>query len=196
MRVLVVAANPCEDSFTHAAARAALDGAERAGHEVTLIDLYALGFHAAMTAGERARYETDEPIIDPMVAEHADLVRSSNVLVFVYPTWWGGLPAIMKGWLERTLVPGVAFAFTASGKVEGALRQVRHIVGISTYGSPWAYVKLINDNGRRTLTRALRMSCGRRAKPKWIGLYSMDSCGDQERKAFLDRVTHELERLD
>lgn len=195
MRVLLVVAHPCDDSFTRAVATAAADGARAAGHDVTVLDLYALDYQAAMTADERLAYHADAPILDPMVAEHAALVEHTEVLVFVYPTWWSGMPAIMKGWLDRTLVKGVAFEFDHRGKVRGALRQIRHIVGISTYGSPWAYIKLTADSGRRILTRALRMSCVVRTKTKWIGLYSLDTAGVEERKAFLDRVHHEMEHL-
>ena len=53
--------------------------------------------------------------------------------MFVYPTWWSGLPAILKGWLERVMVPGVGFTFDSrTGKVKPGLTHVRRIVGIST----------------------------------------------------------------
>ena len=88
-----------------------------------------------------------------------------DTLIFVYPTWWSGLPAMLKGWLERVMVPGVAFGFDPdSERVTPRLGHVRRIVGISTYGSPRAYVAAVNDNGRRTLTRALRLCCGRRRR--------------------------------
>ena len=94
------------------------------------------------------------------------------------------------------MVPGVGFRFDErSGRVRPGLHQVRRIVGISTYGSPRHYVKLINDNGRRILTRALRMSCGLRARPVWLSLYAMDTTTDAERRAFLQRVTDRMERL-
>ena len=76
-----------------------------------MLDLYAVGFAAAMSPEERHAYHGDEPIIDPLVAEHAALVLRADALVFVYPTWWSGLPAILKGWLERVMVPGVGFRF-------------------------------------------------------------------------------------
>ncbi len=113
---------------------------------------------------------------------------AAEILAFVYPTWWSGLPAILKGWLERVMVPGVGFVFDARGRVRPGLPQVRRLIGISTYGSPRTYVRLVNDNGRRTITRALRMSCGWRAKPMWLGLYGIDSSTVDERREFLDRV--------
>jgi NAD(P)H dehydrogenase (quinone) len=196
MDVLVVCAHPRQDSYTHAVTEAAERGLRRADHDVTALDLYALGFAPAMSAAERAAYHGEEPLLDPMTREHAALVRRAEMLVFVYPTWWSGAPAILKGWLERVLVPGVAFRFDARGRVRPALTHVRHIVGVSTYGAPWTYVKLLHDGGRRMLTRALRMNCGLRTRTTWLGLYSIDTLGDNERAAFLDRVEHTIAHLE
>ncbi len=193
MKALVVIAHPARESFCHVAAGRAVDGLRTAGHEVETIDLYAEGFRPAMSLDERLAYETDDPILDPQVAAHVALLRQSQILVFVYPTWWGGLPAILKGWLERVMVPGVGFEFDeSSGKVRPGLGHVRRIVGISTYGSPRLAVRLVNDNGRRILTRALRMSCGFRARTEWLALYGMDSLDHADRAAFLTRVEQRL----
>ena len=194
MNVLMVTAHPCGDSFTHAVAAAARRGLERGAHDVTTLNLYALGFAPAMTPAERAAYDTDQPLIDPLAAEHARLVQRAQMLVFVYPTWWSGPPAILRGWLERVFVPGVAFRFDARGKVRPALTNVREIVGISTYGSPRRLVKLLNDGGRRMLTRALRLNCGWRTRTTWLPLYSLDTLTDAERAGFLERVEQSMSR--
>jgi NAD(P)H dehydrogenase (quinone) len=196
MFAVVVVAHPSTESFCEALAARAAAGLRAAGHEVALIDLYAEGFRIAMTAEERHAYHSDQPILDPMVARHADLITRADALVFVYPTWWSGLPAILKGWLERVMVPGVGFRFDErTGKVRPGLPQVRHIVGISTYGSPRPYVRLINDNGRRTISRALRMSCGFRARPRWFGLYGIDTSTPEDRHEFAARVEREMAAL-
>ncbi|MEI2422729.1 NAD(P)H-dependent oxidoreductase, partial [Arthrospira platensis SPKY2] len=97
------------DSFTQALATAAVEGLSGAGWEVEVLDLAAIGFRAAMSAEELVAYRTEGLPPDPMAAAHAGLVARATALVFVYPTWWSGLPAILKGWLERVLVTGVAF---------------------------------------------------------------------------------------
>jgi putative NADPH-quinone reductase len=193
--VLVVTAHPCEDSYHRAVVAATVKGLERGGHSVTVLDLYALGFRAAMTLEERRAYHGDDPLVDPMVAEHAALVKRATILVFVYPTWWSGPPAVLKGWFDRVLVPGVGFEFDERGKTQPALRHVRRLVGVSTYGAPWTYIKATTDCGRRMITRALRLACGRRARPRWFGLYGVDASGPAERAAFLDRVEHGLASL-
>jgi putative NADPH-quinone reductase len=162
---------------------------------VTVLDLYAEGFRTAMSAEERAAYHGEEPILDPMVQRHADEVLAADALVFVYPTWWSGLPAILKGWLERVLVPGVGFRFDDNGKVRPGLGRVRHLVGISTYGSPRSYVRVINDNGRRTITRALRLSCGLRVRSHWHGLYAIDTSTAADRAEFAARVESRMAGL-
>jgi putative NADPH-quinone reductase len=195
MKVLVVSAHPRDDSFTKAVTGAAVRGAERAGHTVTVLDLYAFGFRPAMSVEEHRAYLSPTPLVDAMTAEHAALVQSHEVLVFVYPTWWSTQPAILKGWLDRVMVPGVAFRLEDQ-RVRPALTHVRRLVGITTYGSPWTVVKLLQDGGRRTIMRALRMSCGRRTATTWLGLYSIDNAGIVERAAFLDRVEHTMAHLD
>jgi putative NADPH-quinone reductase len=196
MQALVVVAHPCDDSFTHAAAERAVAGLRAGGHAVEVVDLYALGFRVAMSPEERHAYHGDTPLIDEHTREHARLVQWADCLVFVYPTWWSGLPAILKGWLERVMVPGVAFVFDErSGKVRPGLRRVRRLVGISSYGSPRTAVKLINDNGRRTITRTLRMSCGLRARTTWLALYGIDTASESRRREFLDDVEARMARL-
>ncbi|HRE03846.1 MAG TPA: NAD(P)H-dependent oxidoreductase [Ilumatobacteraceae bacterium] len=195
MRALVVVCHPKPDSFTHAMAAAATEGLERAGHSVEVIDLYALGFQPAMSEQERRAYHSDEPIVDPLVASSAEAVHQAEMLVFVYPTWWSSLPAMLKGWLEKTMVPGVAFVFNQAGKVRPGMTHIRRVVGISCYGSPRTYVRLVNDNGRRTLLRALRLNTGPRCRTTWLACYSLDTSTALDRAGFLHRITSTLAAL-
>ncbi|MGH9272190.1 MAG: NAD(P)H-dependent oxidoreductase [Ilumatobacteraceae bacterium] len=195
MDVLMVTAHPHADSFTAAVATAARRGMQRAGHSIVELDLYAIGFAPTMSPAERAAYHQATPLIDPMTIEHGRLVRQATALVFVYPTWWGGPPAVLRGWLERVLVPGVAFRFDERGKVVPGMTNVRRIVGISTYGSPRRYVRLMSDGGRRALLRALRMNCGWRASTRWVAMYSTDNSTATQRADFLERVERSTARL-
>jgi putative NADPH-quinone reductase len=195
MQALLVLVHPNPDSFNHAVADRARAALEARGHTVHLLDLCALGFRAAMSADERHAYHGEQPILDPLVAEHARLVKECEAFVFVYPTWWSAMPAVLKGWLDRVLVPGVGFGFDEQGKVTPGLRHVRHLVGISTYGSPRLYVKAMNDNGRRTVTRTLRLNAGLRTRTRWYGFYAIDTATPAERAAFLDRIERRLRVL-
>ena len=195
MRVVIVFANPDPDSFTHAIVSTATAALSRAGHRVTELDLYGEGFRVAMSKAEWLAYHGDRPLLDPMTERHAEIVKQAEALVFVYPTWWSTMPAILKGWLERVLVPGVGFVFDEKQHVRRGLTQVRRIVGISTYGSSRLYVKALHDNGRRTLMRALRLNTAILTRRTWMALYEFDSCTAAKRAAFLRRVERKMQSL-
>jgi putative NADPH-quinone reductase len=195
MRALVIVANPNPESFSHAIAGRVEAGLRRAGHEVIVHDLYAEGFRAAMSAEEHAAYQTDHPVLDPLVQQHIDEIKLAHTVVFVYPTWWSSLPAILKGWFERVMVPGVGFVFNEQNKVRPGLTNVQQLVGITTYGSKWQYIKTINDNGKRTVKRALRMSTGWGTKSLWLPLYGMDTISPARREAFLAKVEQKVAAL-
>lgn len=196
MRALVVHCHPVEGSFSSALRDATCRGLERAGHEVTVLDLAAESFDPVMRRDEWVTYMSSDGssgIVPVGLGRHVDALRNAEILVFTYPTWWSGLPAQLKGWLERVMVPGVGFRLE-NGRVRPALVRVRRIVTVSTYGSPWSYVKGINDNGRRTLQRALRLSTGRGTRRTHLGLYKMDVRTDADRVAFLAKVEKVLSR--
>jgi NAD(P)H dehydrogenase (quinone) len=195
LHVAIVVADPRTDSFCHDLADRAATALAGAGHLTEPIDLHRRGFRAAMSAEERRAYHTDDPIVDPIVAEHARVVTSVDVLVVVYPTVVGGLPAILKGWLERVFVPGVAFVFDEHDKVRPALQNLRTVIGISVYDEPRWRVWLRNDNGRRTFTRALKLSSGWRTRTRWRGLYGFGSAGTTTRAEFTARIEREMGAL-
>ena len=195
MNVVVVFAHPSNDSFSSAIYERAVATLNRAGHQVVAFPLYEEHFVAAMSRDEWKAYSSENAILDPQVARHAMAVQHADALVFIYPTWWSGLPSILKGWCDRVLVSGVAFTFDDAGKVKPALGKVRHIVGISTYGSPRTYIRLINDNGRRTIIRVLRLCTGLRTRTTWLGLYAMSATSSEQREQFLRRVDKTMEKL-
>lgn len=168
-------------------------GLHSAGHEVTVLDLAAEGFRPVMSRTEWEDYMAGGEVVPPDIAHHVEAVRRAEFLVFTYPTWWSGLPAQLKGWLDRVMLPGVAFTLE-NGRARPALGHVRRIIVVSTYGSPWTYVKAINDNGRRTLLRALRASTGWRARCRHLGLYAMDTATDEDRRRFLAEVEKAVAR--
>ena len=193
MNIVVVLGHPSADSFCAAIFQEILRALEsQPTHNITAIRLADEKFMTAMSTAERAAYETLSPLISGETKRHAAALKQAEALIFVYPTWWSGIPAQLKGWLERVFVLGVAFRFNDNNKIRPNLQNVRHIIGVSTYGSPWRYVKLINDNGRRTLTRAIRASTGLRTRTMWCGLYALDSCTQQQRERFITETVQKI----
>jgi putative NADPH-quinone reductase len=193
MNVVIVLGHPSTNSYCAAIFEAIIRALEDSRqHNVSAIRLADENFATAMSRDERNAYETAQPLICAETKHHAQLVKQADALVFVYPTWWSGLPAQLKGWLERVFVLDVAFRFNEKNKIRPALQNIRHIIGVSTYGSPWRYVKLVNDNGRRTLTRAIRASTGLRTRTMWHGIYALDTCSAADREKFIADTTRKI----
>lgn len=195
MRVLLVYCHPCEESFNRAIRDTALTALAGQGHDVQLVDLYAEGFEAVMSGEERRGYHTPGDNEVP-VARYIELLRWAEVLVFVYPTWWFGLPAMLKGWLDRVFVPYATFAMptetTAMGPV---LTNIRRIVVITSCGASWLMSKFVGEPGRRTILRGLRLLCHPRCRTTYLAHYKMDSSTHGSRSAYLSRVERTLRRL-
>jgi len=187
--VVMVLAHPDPSSLCAELAEDVRSQLSRRGHAVRLIDLDREGFDPVMTADERIAYETEEPILDPVVRRHADLVKQADAMVFVYPTVTGGLPAQLKGWFERVMVSGVAFELEAkTNKIRPALRNIRRIGVITTSDAGRAATAVVNDSGRRTLHRTLRLMAHPMAKRTFLALYRSDKRSEPERNIFKDRV--------
>jgi putative NADPH-quinone reductase len=174
---------------------AAVNGLQRAGHEVAVIDLAADEFDPVMSHTELIAYNTGQGVIPEGLERYVAMLQEAKILVFVYPTYWSGMPAQLKGWLERVFVQGVAFKLNKNNKVRPAMQHVKHICVISTFGSPYLYVKFVNDNGRRIVTRALRVSTGLRTRVSRFGLYAMDTATHDDRQKFLLRIEKSMAKL-
>lgn len=113
LRVLLILGHPRRDSLCAALADAYGEGAARAGVELRRIDLATLSFARDVTADS----PENQPLEPDLQAAHDDLAWAQH-LVFVYPTWWGTMPALLKSFLDRLVMPGVAFRFYGPGATE------------------------------------------------------------------------------
>lgn len=104
---LVVLANPSADGFDHAIAEAYAEEVKRLHQSVQIRDLYALGFDPVLRADERPTEPGWSP--SPDVTAELELVRQCDILVFIYPIWFGLPPAMLKGYVERVLGAGYTF---------------------------------------------------------------------------------------
>jgi NAD(P)H dehydrogenase (quinone) len=194
MNTVIIYCHPVEGSFCSAMRDAAHMGLVAAGHDVEIIDLAKDGFDPIMGLDEWQVYMSRSGQVPTELEPYAQLMRKAEVVVFVYPTWWSGVPAQLKGWFDRVLVPGVAFSFSDDGKVRPALEHIHKMFILTTYGSPKLYVRLVNDNGRRLISRALRIATMKRARVAHLGLYQMDKATDDQRREFLQEIEKTLAR--
>ena len=197
MKTLVVHCHPNPQSFNAALYAASCDALRRGGHELRTVDLYAEGFEPVMSAEELAAYVGNPGLIEARVQSHVDALRWAEHLVFVYPVWFHGPPAMLKGWLERVWLPGVAFlpAARKGDKTAPGLRHVRRLTVVTSCGAPRWWMWLVGDPNRRVFSRAIRALCARLCRVTWLQLHDMNNATDQDRAAFLARVSRTLEAL-
>jgi putative NADPH-quinone reductase len=194
VNVLVVYSHPDPASFVAAARDRVLAALDRDGHVVRLTDLYAEGFDPCFDAHDRRTHL--EPGTAPALQRHADDLRWCEALVLVYPTWWSGQPAMLKGWIDRVWANGVAWTLPAgSNRLRPLLANVRRIVVVTTHGSSKVVNALQGESGKRVATRAMRTLCSRRCRTKWVAMYGVDRSTIEDRTAFLDRVERRLGKL-
>jgi putative NADPH-quinone reductase len=186
MQILMVFCHPRQDSLSAALRDAAKASLEAAGHTVELRDLYAEGFNPVMDAEERGRHH-DVPKNLEGIEDHVESLRRPDALVLVYPTWWYGMPAMLKGWFDRIWAPGVAFHL-GDGAIEPLLTHIRRIAVVTTYGSPTWLLWYIGRIDRKLVGRGIRRLCARDCKVEWLSLTRLDHRTRDECAAFIARV--------
>ncbi len=194
MRVLYLYCHPLEESFHAAIRREAVAALQAKGHEVDLCDLYAEGFDPVLTADRRRNYH-DVTKNREGLEDHVARLQAAEALVVQFPTWCFGLPAMLKGWFDRLLMPGVAFDISDPANVKPMLGHLRHIVGVSTYGRQRWVALYVGDPPRKVITRYLPRLTSGRAKVQYHALYHMNVATLDQRQRFIQRVRGVMERL-
>ncbi|MEO1677945.1 MAG: NAD(P)H-dependent oxidoreductase [Pseudomonadota bacterium] len=196
MRALVVYCHPSPSSFTAAVRDVAIARLEASGAEIRLIDIYGRGFQPILSREEWDGYLECPANLAPVRQDVEDL-RWCDTLVFIYPTWWYGLPAALKGWLDRVLLPDVAFHMPTepNGNIRRGLTQIRRLGVFTTCGATWWLTRLVGAPGKRTLLRGVGFMCAKPLRTAFAAHYAMDSSTPESRAAHLARVARQVNRL-
>jgi putative NADPH-quinone reductase len=191
-RALVLFAHPCPESFSAALHRTVTATLAARGWTVDDCDLNAEGFNPVLTTAERRMYH-QVGVNEGPVAGYVERLRAADALILVFPVWNFGFPAILKGFFDRVFLPGVSFRLE-DGHVRPALRNIRRLAAVTTYGGTRLRAVLAGDPPRHVVTRAVWHVC-RPDRMRYLALYDMNRTTDGKRAAFLARVRSEMERL-
>ena len=186
MRILYIYCHPLPESFHAALREQALAGLEQAGHTVDLMDLYAEGFDPVLTTEGRRHYH-DIPQNRQGLEGIIGRLQGAEALVVQFPTWCFGPPAMLKGFFDRVLMPGVAFDISDPAHVRPSMTNIRKIAGIVTYGRPRYMAFYMSDPPRKVVRRYLKWFTGG-ARTEYHALYDLNVASDLTRRRFLDRV--------
>ena len=115
MNILIILAHPDKNSFNHAIAEACKKKIRENGHTLIFHDLYSEDFAPIL-------YKEEIPkngVYGELIKRHCNELTQSDGVIIVHPNWWGQPPAILKGWVDRVIRPGIAYEFEEGDKGDG-----------------------------------------------------------------------------
>jgi NAD(P)H dehydrogenase (quinone) len=194
-RCLIVFAHPLSDSLCHRLAALAEAEAEAHGWTITRHHLYTRGFDPRLTERERQSYYQ---VFDghETTVEREDLL-AADVLILVFPTWWFGFPAILKGWFDRLWAPGTAYDHSPGfGAMVPRLHSLRVVLAITTMGAPrWVDYLVMWRPLRRILKRAIVGPCAPAARVWWRSLYKSEAVTAAKVDRFEARIRKDFKAM-
>lgn len=156
MRILILNGHPNPESFNAALAMAYHDGAIASGASVHILHLYKLQFDPNLKHGYRQRTEWE-----PDLVRAWELIQWAEHLVWVHPVWWGGLPALLKGFIDRLFLPGKAFKYRPNSVWWDKLLTGKTARIITTLDQPgWYYRFRFGRPSVNQLKRSTLEFCG------------------------------------
>ncbi|PFS11076.1 NADPH dehydrogenase [Bacillus cereus] len=139
MNVLIIYVHPSPSSFNAAILKHVQKGIGETNHSVTLLDLYKEQFDPVLVFNEEKKRR--DLLYEEETKRYRDLVKAADTLLFIYPIWWWGMPAILKGFIDRIFVAG--FAYKYEGALPKGLLKGKKAWVINTLDSPLWYVALL-----------------------------------------------------
>ena len=170
-----------------------IESLSASGHTVMDLDLYGERFNPVLTLKDRIEYDDSTRHIKS-VEKYARQLAAAEAIVAVYPTWWYGLPAMLKGYFDRVWAPGIAYDLTAEGSVDTSrLAHIRRIAVVTTYGAPWWLIRFyMGDPEHKLWGRGVRQLCARGCRLDWHAQYNMDKANPAQLERFLGGVKRRM----
>lgn len=181
--ILIINAHPDQESFCKALAESYLKGAEAGSHTCKLVNLNELQFNINLPKG----FRVPTPL-EPDLIEVQKMISESNHIVIIYPNWWSTFPALLKGFIDRTFLPGFAFKYRENSPLWDKLLIGKTAHLIVTMDSPYWYYKCIaHQPGIHALRKGILGFCG--IKTVKTSVFSpMKSSQESKRKQWLNSV--------
>ena len=182
-KILLINGHPDKNSFCYAISEAYIKGAKRAGLEIKVIHIRDLNFNPNLQYGYQKRTDLEQDLLDAQ-----EMIKWANHLVWVYPVWWASYPAIMKGFLDRTFLPGFAFAKRENSVWWDKLLINKSARIISTLDQPsWYYWLVYRQPSTNAMKKLTLEFCGiKPVKVTTIGPIRLSK--ESYRKNWLEKI--------
>src|SRR6201996_923698 len=145
MHTVIVFNHPYEGSYCNAILQAVKTGLLKGNHSVDVIHLDKDGFNPVMTAADLKGFKDGCPV-DPAVVAYGERLNKADHLVMIFPVWWELMPAMMKGFIDKVIFPGVAYTYTPNGFMKPLFTNVKSVTVITTMNTHSFFYRLIFGN--------------------------------------------------
>jgi NAD(P)H dehydrogenase (quinone) len=182
-KILIINGHPNQDSLNFGLANAYKKGALASGAEVKEIIIREMNFTPNLSKGYEKRTE-----LEPDLLEAWDKIKWADHLVWVHPVWWGGLPAITKGFIDRVFLPGFAFQYRENSPMWDKLLKGKTAHILTTMDYPvWYYTFITGKPSINQLKKATLEFCG--VKPVKVSYFGpVKSSSDAVRKSWIKKA--------
>jgi len=190
---LVVLAHPLDSSLSKHLANKTINHLKNKGYKVTVKDLYGESFNPVLNKFERESYYQAQFDDTQMKSDIAQLKQTES-LVLIFPTWWFGFPAILKGWFDRVWAPGHAYEHASDfGPIKQCLSNLKEMKVITTLGSPWwVDTFILRKPVKKVLKIALLGACATNCKFKMLSLYKSEQLSKDKVDKFVAKIESKL----
>lgn len=182
--ILIINGHPNKSSINFALAEAYYNGAKAAGATVSFIHITDLTFNPSLAFGYRQRME-----LEPDLLSSLEKIKAADHLVWIHPVWWGGMPAIMKGFIDRLFLPGIAFQYRENSIWWDKLFKGKTARIITTLDQPsWYYRIFFGRPSVNQLKKSVLQFCGiNPVKITYIGIVKKST--EKQRLQWLNTVS-------
>jgi NAD(P)H dehydrogenase (quinone) len=181
--IVVITGHPNQKSFCRAMAMTYIEAAQSKGHEVTDLNLIDLNFDPILRSGYSKAQELEKGLVYAQ-----EKIRKADHIVLIYPNWWGGPPALLKGFIDRVFLPGFAFKYVEKSIMPLKLLKGKTVDLIVTMDTPiWIYKMFLGSRGIKLMKESVINFCGMKTK-KTLLVGPIKNSSDVQKKKWLEHV--------
>lgn len=203
MRVLIVFNHPYKRSYCHSILDAVKNGLKNSNHEIDLIHLDQDNFDPVMRSKDlqafalaRTKPEQAYKLLDRQVLEYKQRIELAEHIVFIFPIWWELMPALMKGFIDKLIFPGIAYEYSNKGTgMSCRLNHLTAVTMITTMNTPSAAYSLLFGNAiKKAMLMGTFWKIGVK-KRKWVNLTRVKSVSANKREQWLTNIESHFTQL-
>lgn len=196
MKVVIVFNHPYDGSFCNAILDAVTKGLEKANHEIDLIHLDKDNFNPVMTSADLKAFRDKMPV-DPKVMEYDNRIKTADHLIFIFPIWWELMPALMKGFVDKVIFPGIAYDYKDASNtyMKPLWANLKGVTMMTTMNTPnWLYWALFGNAIKKAMLLGTFWKMGYK-NLKWMSFNQVKIVSQEKRTKWLSNIENHFSNL-